>query len=715
MDTLAQDLRFAFRTLLKNRAFTTIAVLTLALGIGANTAIFSVVNAVLLRQLAFKSPEQLLMVWETNVGKGGEIPSSFPNFLDIKSAAEPVADVGAFTDATFNLTGGDQPDRVIGLRVSSGLFQLVGVEPLKGRTFSPDEDKPGTGNVLVLSYGLWQRRFGGNLNIVGQPVQLDGQSYNVIGIMPLVGAVGFVLLIACANVANLLLVKAAQRQKEIAIRTALGARRIDVIRQLLTESLVLGLLGGLPGLLLAALGIRLLVAFTPVNVPHLKDVGLDFRVLLFTLLISIITPIIFGLVPALQASRPDLTETLKEGGRSSSGGARINRVSSLLVVSEVALALVLLVASGLMIKSLLRLQHVNPGFNPDSVIALELALPQSRYPEKFQQLAFQQQLVKRIGELPGVRTVGTVDNLPFSGNESNSSFTVEGRPIPDPAQRPRAFYRVISADYLQTMGIPIRSGRTFSDHDTTDLPAVAIINESAARRFFPNEDPVGKRIKKGRPESKNPWRTIVGVVGSVSHTALNIEPQPEIYEPYLQNGGLAVTLVARSESAEQNFGAVRNAVLALDRDLPVSGIKLMTSMISDSYAQPLLYTFLLAIFASVALVLAAVGVYGVISYSVSQRTQEMGLRLALGAQRLDIIRLVVGRAILLVTIGLAIGLGLSLVLLRLMSNLLYGVGASDPITLSLVCAFLLAVGFVASLLPAHRASGVHPMVALRHE
>lgn len=816
MDTLAQDLRFAFRTLLKNRAFTTIAVLTLALGIGANTAIFSVVNAVLLRQLAFKSPEQLLMVWEKNVGKGGEIPSSFPNFLDIKSAAEPVADVGAFTDATFNLTGGDQPDRVIGLRVSSGLFQLVGVEPLKGRTFSPDEDKPGTGNVLVLSYGLWQRRFGGNPNIVGQPVQLDGQSYNVIGIMPpdfkfppsftatiassqftmpnaelwvplttdalpmerglanlfmvgrlkpginieraqaemnvianrleteyiaqnkgmgihltplstqvtgdirlaliiLVGAVGFVLLIACANVANLLLVKAAQRQKEIAIRTALGARRIDVIRQLLTESLVLGLLGGLPGLLLAALGIRLLVAFTPVNVPHLKDVGLDFRVLLFTLLISIITPIIFGLVPALQASRPDLTETLKEGGRSSSGGARINRVSSLLVVSEVALALVLLVASGLMIKSLLRLQHVNPGFNPDSVITLELALPQSRYPEKFQQLAFQQQLLKRIGELPGVRTVGTVDNLPFSGNESNSSFTVEGRPIPDPAQRPRAFYRVISVDYLQTMGIPIRSGRTFNDHDTSDLPAVAIINESAARRFFPNEDPVGKRIKKGRPESKNPWRTIVGVVGSVSHTALNIEPQPEIYEPYLQNGGLAVTLVTRSESAEQNFGAVRNAVLALDKDLPVSGIKLMTSMISDSYAQPLLYTFLLAIFASVALVLAAVGVYGVISYSVSQRTQEMGLRLALGAQRLDIIRLVVGRAILLVTIGLAIGLGLALVLLRLMSNLLYGVGASDPITLSLVCAFLLAVGFVASLLPAHRASGVHPMVALRHE
>jgi putative ABC transport system permease protein len=531
----------------------------------------------------------------------------------------------------------------------------------------------------------------------------------------LVGAVGFVMLIACANVANLLLAKAAGRQKEIAIRSALGASRLDVIRQLLTESLILGILGGIPGLLLAVCAVKVLTVFSPENIPHLKDVTIDGRVLVFTVLVSIITPMVFGLAPALQASRTEITETLKASGRSASGGAGMNRLRSLLVISEVALALVLLIASGLMLKSLLRLQSVNPGFAADNLITLELALPQTRYADKFQQIAFQKRLLERVSSIPGVQSVGTVDNLPFSGNESNSSFMVEGRPVPDPAQRPRAFYRVISTDYTRTMGIPLRQGRGFTDADNTDSGQVAIINETAAKRFWPNEDPIGKRLKKGRPESKNPWRTVVGVIGSVSHTALNIEPQPEIYEPYLQSPGLAITLVARAASAGNMFGVLRTEVLALDKDLPVSGIKLMTDRISNSVAQPRLYTLLLAVFGTVALVLAGVGVYGVISYSVTQRTNEMGLRMALGAQRADILRLIVGHAMLLVTIGLLAGLGLTLALLRLMSSLLYGVSATDPVTFLVVSIFLLLIGLVASILPAHRATKVSPMVALRSE
>jgi putative ABC transport system permease protein len=385
------------------------------------------------------------------------------------------------------------------------------------------------------------------------------------------------------------------------------------------------------------------------------------------------------------------------------------------VISEVALALVLLIASGLMLKSLLRLQSVNPGFAADNLITLELALPQTRYADKFQQIAFQKRLLERVSSIPGVQSVGTVDNLPFSGNESNSSFMVEGRPVPDPAQRPRAFYRVISSDYTRSMGIPVRQGRGFTDTDNLDSGSVVIINETAAKRFWPSEDPIGKRIKKGRPESKNPWRTVVGVIGSVSHTALNIEPQPEIYEPYLQSPGLAITLVARAASAGNMFGVLRTEVLAIDKDLPVSGIMLMTDRISNSVAQPRLYTLLLAVFGAVALVLAGVGVYGVISYSVTQRTNEMGLRMALGAQRADILRLIVGHAMLLVTIGLLAGLGLTLALLRLMSSLLYGVTATDPVTFLIVSIFLLLIGLVASILPAHRATKVSPMVALRSE
>ncbi|HEY0007020.1 MAG TPA: ABC transporter permease [Pyrinomonadaceae bacterium] len=818
MENIWQDLRFGLRMFLKSPALTAIAILALALGVGANSAIFSIVNAILLRPLNYENPERLVMVWERNDKKGyGEIPTSLPNFVDLRDSNKVFEGMGAFTDSSFNLTGGDQPEKVTGLRVTASLFSLLGTKPLKGRVFLAEEDQPEAARVLILSHGLWQRSFGANPNLVGQNVSLNGESYTVVGVMPpgfklppsftatiassqytmphadlwvplktdaipmlrevralymlgrlkpgvtpeaakaemsviarrlqqeypatdadmevsviplqkqvtgdirmalivLLGAVGCVLLIACANVANLLLAKATGRQKEMAIRIALGATRLRIIRQLLTESALLGICGGLLGLLLAFWGVRQLIAFSPPNVSRLSDVRIDGRVLVFTLLVSLLTALIFGLAPALQASKSDLNETLKEGGRSNSGGSRQNLLRSLLVIAEVALALVLLITSGLMLKSFIRLQHVNPGFNAENLITLELLLPDNKYGEKPQQVAFQQQLTQRIGSIPGLQSAATVDNLPFSGNESNFSMTIEARPAPNASERPRAFHRTVSPQYFQTMGIPLRQGRFFTDSDTADTPGVAIINETAARRFWPNEDPIGKRFKQGRAESKNPWLTIVGIVGAVSHTALEVGSQPEVYLPFAQNPATTISLVARTNSDPRTFTAsVRREVSALDKDLPVSNIKFMDEIVSGSVSQPRLYTMLLGIFAGLALILATIGIYGVMAYSVTQRTHEIGIRMALGARPRDVLRLIIRQGMFLALTGIFLGLLVSLALTRVMASLLYGVSATDPVTFTAISLLLALVTLVACFIPARRATRVDPMIALRYE
>jgi len=821
MELIWQDIRYGARMLIKSPGFTLVAVLTLALGIGANTAIFSVVNFVLLRPLAYSNPDQLVMIWERNLKKGqSESPTSFENFIDFRDAAKTV-DIGAFTDTNFNITGGDQAERVAGLRVSANLFSMLGINPLSGgRVFSADEDKPGQGHVLILSYGLWQRSFGGRADLVNKTVQLNGQSYTVVGVMPadfkfppsfsamvgstqetvnnadlwvplttddlplvrdirnlkmigrlkpgvsapqaqaeinsiagrlakdyrdindgleshviplhdqvtgdirfalfvLLGAVALVLLIACANVANLLLAKATSRQKEIAIRTALGATRMRLLRQLLTESLLLGLLGGSLGLLFAIIGAKTLVAFVSVTVPRLKDFGFDSKALLFTLLIALVTSVIFGLAPAIDASKPDLNSALKEGGRGSGGGSGRNLLRNILVVAEIALAVVLVTASGLMFRSLVRLQSVNPGFDPHNLITLEIELPDTKYHAKDQQIQFQKQLLERITAIPGVKQAGVVDTLPFGGSAFNSSFTIDGRPVGPATGTPRAFYHVVSPTYFLAMGIPLRRGDQFTDRDTADTPGVAIINEAAARKYWADgDDPVGKQIKRGRPESKNPWLKVIGIAGSAGQLSLREDALPEIYMPYLQNTRTTFTLVVRTSSDARTLAAaVRKEVWAADKDLPVSSMKLMEELISssDSVSQPRFFALLLTVFAALALILAAVGVYGVMAYSVTLRTRDIGIRMALGAQRGDIFKHVIGQALILALIGLTIGLALAVTSSWYIQSLLYGVTNFDPLTLAATAGILLIVALLASYLPARKATKVDPMVALRYE
>ena len=816
MEFIWQDMRYGARMLLKSPGFTVVAVLTLALGIGANTAIFSVVNFVLLRPLEYANPDQLVMVWERNTKKGwNESPTSFADFVDFRDNAKSV-ELVAFTDTNFNLTGGDQPERVAGLRVSANLFSLLGVNPARGRWFAPGEDKPGAGHVLILSYGLWQRSFGGNSNLVNQTVQLNGQSYTVVGVMPptfkfppafsatttseelisnadlwvplttddvplirnirnlkmigrlkagvapqqaqaeinsiasrlareypdvnaglesvviplheqivgdvrealliLLGAVVLVLLIACANIANLLLSKATARHKEIAIRTALGANRGRLLRQLLTESTLLGLLGGGFGFLVAYAGSKTLVSFGSLSIPQLTDFSFDMKVPLFALVVSLLTSLIFGLAPAIDASNPNLNEALKEGGRSSSGGATRARLRNALVITEVALAVVLVTASGLMLRSFVRLQGTSSGLNPHNLITLELELPDVRYHAAQQQTLFQQQLLQRVGSLPGVQNAATVDNLPFSGNAFNTSFTIEGRPTGPTTETPRAYYRVISPDYFPAIGIELHKGNQFTDRDTAEQPGVAIVNETAAQRYWPGVDPLGKRIKRGRPESKNPWLTVIGIVSGSRQLSLKEGSQPEIYVPYLQNPGLTFTLVARTASDPRSLtGALRKEVLSADREIPAVNLKLMEELISNSVAKERFYVLLLGVFAALALILAAVGVYGVMSYSVTLRTRDIGIRMALGARPVDIFKHIVGQALLLGLIGLGVGIVLAIASTRVMSSLLYGINATDPLTLAITSLVLLAVALLASYLPARRATRVDPLVTLRYE
>ncbi|HEV2915193.1 MAG TPA: ABC transporter permease [Pyrinomonadaceae bacterium] len=813
MSTFWQDLRYGARMLLRKPGFTLVAVITLALGIGANTAIFTVVNAVLLRSLPYPQPEQLVRIGGTNLQRNKTLGTMSPqDFYDWRDRNTVFESIAAYDSWSPSLTGTGEPERLAAGRVSASFFNVLKSEPALGRSFLPTEEQRGNQMVAVLSYGLWQRRFGADPKIVGRQIMLNSVGYTVVGVMPrdfespqfsgigfeqpelwapfapdltqwsrsgravdaaiarlkagvsleqaqaemhliarqlqqqypeenagedvslaslhgqLVGkirsallvflvAVGFVLLIACANVANLLLARAAARQREMAIRTALGAGRYRIVRQLLTESLLLSALGGLLGLLLALWATDYLVALGSDSIPRLGSIGLDLRVLSFTTALTFLTGIAFGLAPAISTSNPDLNETLKEGGRTSTGGAGRQRVRSLLVVSEIALSLLLLIGAGLLIKSFMRLQRVDPGFDPRNVLSMSIFLPGTKYPEESQHVAFFDQLDERAASLPGVEAVGMVSNLPVSGNFDTVSFYIEGQPVPAPANVPDVERYTINSDYFRAMGIPLLSGRPFGAQDRADAPAVAIIADTAARRFWPNESPIGKRIKLGSLDNpERPWISIVGVVGDVRHYGLDIAPEPQLYLPHRQNPTQFMTLVVRSTgNPEGQIAAVREQVWAIDRDQPVFNIKPMESFVAESIAPRRFTMLLLGLFATVALVLAIIGLYGVMSYAVTQRTHEIGVRMALGAQGSDVLKMIVGHAMTLVMIGVVTGLVAAFALTRVISSFLYGVSATDAWTFVAVPLLLCAVAAAASYLPARRATKVDPMVALRYE
>jgi putative ABC transport system permease protein len=806
METLLQDLRYGIRMLLRSPGFTAVALLTLALGIGANSAMFSVVNAVLLRPLPYEESERLVFLSEREPQLEG-MSISYPNFLDWREQNRVFEQIAVFRRQSYNLTGGSEPERLIGGQVSAGLFPALRVKPARGRTFLAEEDKPGGNHVVILSHGLWQRRFGSDPGILGQTLALNGKNYSVIGIMPpsflfpsraelwtpvgqesgqpswqergnhpglygigrlqpgvslaqargemdtiaarlekqypqsntgnrvtitplhetivsnirralwvLLGAVGFVLLIACANVANLLLARAAARQKEIAIRTALGAKRLRVMRQLLTESLLLSVLGGAAGLFLAAWSVDLLVTVSPNNIPRAREIGLDGRVLGFTLMVSLLTGIIFGLAPALQASRPNLNEALKEGSRAS-GGVHSHRFRGALVVAEVALALVLLIGGGLLIRSFYHLQQVDPGFKADHLLTVQISLPQAKYPEDGQKVNFYQQVLQRIGALPGALVAGAATGLPLGNNGNQTSFFLEGKPAPAPGHVPLAEVAIVSPEYFRAMGMSLLKGRAFTEHDSKDAPRVVVIDEAFASRYWPAEDPIGKRIRFGGNDPRNPLVTVAGIVRRVKMDGLNAESnRVQAYFSFMQQPWSGMTLVVRTAGDPSTLtSSVRQQVLAIDQDQPVYNVRTIEQVWADSVAPQRLNMLLLGIFAAVALILAAVGIYGVMAYSVTQRAHEVGIRLALGAQPRDVLKMIIKQGMALTLIGVIIGLMGAFALTRWMSALLFGVKPADPATFAGIASLLAAVALLATLIPARKATKVDPLTALRYE
>jgi putative ABC transport system permease protein len=806
MQTFWQDVRYGARMLLKKPGFTLIAVLTLALGIGANTAIFSVVNAVLLRPLPYSESERLMQIFlnnpETASGRGGYGNADFQALRERNQSFEKIAAISPGN--RFSLTGGGAPEQVVGAVVTAEFFDMLGARPQRGRTFLAGEDKPGSPRAVVISHGFWEKYLSSNPDAVGQTVTLNNESYTVIGVMApgfrftafgpaelwaalqlapprvrppyflrvigrlkpgvsaeqaqaevraianqiqqqypkstpmvaraepfkhaivgdarlslsvLLGAVFFVLLIASVNVANLLLARATEREREMAVRTALGAGRLRLIRQALTESALLALLGATLGWLLAQWGVDLIVALSPENLPRFDEISIDMRVLGFTLLMTCFSGLVFGLAPALQSSQVDLNTTLKEGGRSGAEGFKRNRLRSLFIVSEFALALLLLVGAGLMIRSFLRLQRVDPGFAPDSVLTAMIVLPQSSYREAARVGAFQRQLLQRVQALPGVQAASVSMSLPPDLLMMRNPFAPEGQ-SPSPGQSlPLADQLLVSPDYFRTLGIQQLTGRAFTDADDASAPQVVIINETLARQYFPNQDPVGKRLQTGDYSPKGPWLTIVGVVADVKYNGLNEVAQPTLYTAFQQNlWWRSMFLVVKTGGDPLGLvNAVRNEVWALDRDLPVSQIKTMDQLMSDAVAEPRAYTLLLGALGAVALLLAAVGIYGVMAYAVTQRTHEIGVRMALGAQSGAVLRLVVGSGMKLALLGMAIGLLAAFALTRLMSKLLFDVSATDPVTFALIALLLMGVALLSCYLPARRATKVDPMAALRCE
>jgi len=808
METLIKDITYGIRTLIKSPGFTVVAVLALTLGIGANTAIFSVVNSVLLRPLPYSDPSRLMQLWEASASRGRkEIPASYPNFADWRDQNHVFEQVVAYTDWSFNLTGSGEPERIRSAIVSPAFFSILGINPIRGRVFLSGEDEKGKDLVVVISESLWQRRFNSDPNIVGRSLNLDDKSFVVLGVISrgvqaplmsdeielwapvslasgatnrfghylnviarlkpettqqqaqadmdtiagrleqqypesnrglsvrvvslseqivgnfrtsllvMLGAVVFVLLIGTANVANMLLARAAARQKEMAIRTALGAGRWRIVRQLLTESTLLSLISGILGWLVAVWGIDLLVTLGPADLPRVKEVNIDLRVLGFTLAVSVLTGVLFGLLPALQASRPNLNERLKAGGRSATSGLNRQRLRSFLVISEIALSLVLLVGAGLLIKSFLRLQAVNPGFNPSNVLTMQLDLSGPKYKTGAQVIAFHDQLLERLKQLPGVQYASARTSVPIASDASYAylRFNLEGR-ASDASDPPVAYYNGVSPDYFQTMMVPLLKGRGFSDRDVRGSPNVGIVNDTLARRYFSDGDAIGKRISLEDNPKEEDWVTIVGVVGDTKPRELRSEPVAELYMPYKQQPERGMSLMIRyRDSSTGVAAAVRNEVLALDKDQPVYSIRTLDSVLSESVATPRFRTLLLGVFAGVALILAGVGIYGVISYAVSQRTQEIGIRMALGAQAADVLTLVIKGGMTLALIGVALGLAGAFALTRLMTTLLFGVRPTDVATFATVSVGLLIVALFACFIPARRATKVDPLVALRYE
>ncbi len=809
MTGFLHDLRYAVRQLRKNPTFTAIALLTLALGIGATTAIFSVVNAVLLRPLAYKSSDRLTVVLHY-----GHNPVAPANFIDWQKQSHSFERMGAAEYWSPNLTGTDNTEKILALRITADILPMLGVQPLLGRALLSEEQERGKEHEVVLGYPFWQSHFGGNAEVIGQTMNLSGEAYTIVGVMPrgfkfapfwatkaqlwaplvlgdrvndrsgrslrifarlkpnvtlqqaqgemnaltahleqeypgtnpgvsvlslkekvvgdvrpallvLLVGVGFVLLIACANVAHMLLARSAARHKEIAIRAALGAGSSRVVRQFLTESVLLAGLGGAAGLLLAWWGIRLLVALGPPELPRVETIGLDWHVLVFALAVTVGAGLIFGLAPALHAATPNLSETLKEGERGSNEGIGRNRLRSLLVASEFTFALVLLVGAGLMIRSFLALRNIDPGFNPQNVFSAVVSVTGTKAAQPGERPLFYQQLLERIRQTPGVESASAINHLPIGGDIWGFSFHVEGQPVPPPSETPVATYRVVLPGYFKTMNISLLRGRDVSDHDTVSSPGVVVINDWFARHHWPGENPIGKRITLDDLKDHPAWLTVVGVTKNAVRSEWTEPPEDEMYLPYLQTHEYLakpeahfsyLTLVVRTSGDPAALTPmVRSLVSSLDKNVVVSDVQTMDQVVAQATSEPRFYVLLLGAFATVALVLAAVGIYGVMSYAVSRRTQEIGIRMALGARQVDVVSLVVGQGAVLAVVGVGAGLVSALAVTRLMARLLYGIKPNDPVTFIAVAILLSIVAVVASYIPARRAAKIDPIVALRYE
>ncbi|HVR97762.1 MAG TPA: ABC transporter permease [Thermoanaerobaculia bacterium] len=808
MESLLQDLRHGVRTLARYPGFTTVTLITLILGIGANSAVFSIVNAVLLRPLPYSEPDRLARVFN-EYAEAPEVGLSEQEVREYPQNVPAFETLAPYIPVDVNLTGGDEPERVEAVFASDELLRLLGVPAVLGRVYERRDDEPGAPPVALLSYGLWRRSFGADRAVIGRDIQVNGMPRTIVGVMPpgfdypekadlwmplgldpanpappqqrylhavarlrpgtslaqtreqvdtyvaratselklnpevgwsiaavplldykvgrtrtalwvLQGAAAFVLLIACANVANMLLVRTQTRFREISMRTVLGASRFRLVRQFLTESLLLAGLGGALGLLLGYWAVSAFVAWSPGAIPRSGEVSLDGRVVAFTLLATVLAGLAVALVPAWKASRPDLNETLKEGSKGSDGPGRQGS-QRLLVVAEVSASLVLLVGAGLMIQSFVRLGRVDPGFRPSGVLTLQLALPRAKYPEAPNVSAFYGEVIRRLEGLPGVESVGLVSHLPFSGSNFNSSLLLEDRPWTPGQPLPTPNVRSVTPGYFKTMGIPLRQGRTFTGSDDAGTLPVVVIDETLAKSVWPGQDPIGKRVSMGSPDSPEPYLTIVGIVGAVRHSDLALaEERGEIYLPHAQNPDRLVYLVAlAARTAGQSPTAltpsIREQIKTLDPDQPVSDVMTMDDRLARSLDPSRSSMQLLAVFAAVAVLLAAVGIYGVVSYSVAQRLREIGIRMALGAGKRDILRQVVGKGMVVVLVGVAVGLAIAFGLTRLLSSLLYEISVIDPATFVSVALLLTLVALLATLVPARRAAAMEPVRALREE
>ena len=801
MQILLQDLRYGVRMLTKKPVFSIIAVITLALGIGANTAIFSVINAVLLRALPYHNATQLVALSSTS-SSGDRDGLSIPETQDFQARMQSLEDLAAFQSQSVNVTGGERPDRVRGAFVSANFFKVFNLNPVVGRTFVDGEDRQGAVKLAIVNEKMWRERLNGDKNVEARKLILNGEPYSVIGVVPesfkqpfdpdvevwmpvgnfpgntgqrearflfgmghlkpgvsleqaqaeagtiasqlaqaypkentgrgasveyfrellvrdvrpmlwlLFAAVGVILLIACANLANLLLARGLARQKEIAVRAALGAGRWRLIRQLLTETTLIGLLGGVGGLLLAHWGLYALLKL-PQNFVNTKEATLDNRVLLFTLAVSVITGWLFGLVPALQLAKPELQSFLKEGARGSGEGSRWNRVRSAFVVAQVALSLLLLVSAGLLIRSFDKLLRVDVGFKTERLLSLEYRLPRNKYKEPTAQWNFHRQVVERLQEIPGVQSASLVRGLPFSGNGGTTTIVLPDREPPPKGMEPEVMFNTAMPTYFETIGIPLLKGRLFGNQDQANTPPVVVINQTMAQRFWSNQDPLGKQIKLAEDGS---LVTVVGVVGDAKHYWLEEQQKPQMYDAYSQDPGIFATAVIRTTVEPLSLTEpVRQAVWKVDADQPMWKIRTVEFLVNRSTADRKFLMALMGIFASLALVLTIIGLYGVISYLVNQRTQEIGIRMALGAQMRDIMRMVLKQGMVLVLTGVALGLAAAWILTRLMSRLLYQVSATDPLTFAAIASLLVTVALLACYIPARRATKVDPLVALRYE